>query len=461
MIINEQEILKTLDKTSSPSSEKIHTILAKAKKLQRLSIEETSNLINTTKPELVKEILDAALFVKEEIYGNRIVFFAPLYISNHCLNNCQYCAFRTDNKDIARKALSKEEIEIETLELIKQGHKRVLLVAGEAYPQGQGLDYILNAIDTIYSVNYKNNNIRRINVNIAPLETEEFKILKAKNIGTYQVFQETYHRATYKEVHPHGPKSDYDYRLTAIDRAFEAGIDDVGVGVLYGLADWKFETLAMLQHIEHLETKHGLGPHTISVPRIEPAAGSPLTENPPAPVSDDDFKKIVAILRLAVPYTGLILSTRENPKIRREILNLGISQISAGSKTNPGGYSKSKKKMGEQFSLGDHRPLDEVIFDLLKNGYLPSFCTACYRLGRTGLDFMEYAKPGDIRKKCAPNAIVTFKEFLCDFASPKTKELGEQKIAELLNEHNENPKTKEFIKKSLKSIEDGKRDLFI
>ncbi|MFC1617190.1 [FeFe] hydrogenase H-cluster radical SAM maturase HydG [Candidatus Margulisiibacteriota bacterium] len=439
---------------------KIEDILAKSRDLQRLSVEEASFLIAEKDPIQNQNILKAAGQVKKDIYGNRIVFFAPLYISNYCINDCLYCAFRSENK-IIRNYLTIEEIKHETELLIKSGHKRILLVAGESYPKNKGLKYILDAIDAIYSVRVGKNRIRRINVNIAPLEIEEFKELKAHNIGTYQLFQEAYHKPTYKIVHPSGPKSDYEKRIKAIDKAFEAGIDDVGIGVLYGLYDWRYETIELLKHIEHLEKKFGMGPHTISIPRLEPASGSSLASNSKYKVSDEDFKKIIAVLRLAVPYTGIILSTRENAEVRQSALQLGVSQISAGSKTNPGGYSSDpKRQAGEQFSLGDHRSLDEVICDILKRGFIPSFCTACYRLGRTGLDFMEYAKPGEIKKKCDPNALLTFAEYLNDFASPKVKEIGVKLINEQISKI-DNDKFKNFIKNKLELINHGERDIFL
>ncbi|MCP4049973.1 MAG: [FeFe] hydrogenase H-cluster radical SAM maturase HydG [bacterium] len=459
MIIHEDKINQIFS-TAKPDKEEVDSILAKSiRSLERLSLKEVATLLKVSDPELNQKIFDTALKIKELIYGNRIVFFAPLYISNYCNNNCLYCAFRQGNS-ISRKALNKSEILNETEALLKQGHKRVLLVAGESYHSQHGLDYILKAIDTIYNAKAGSHSIKRINVNIAPLEVAEFRKLKEKDIGTYQIFQETYHRATYKQVHLSGTKSNYDYRLEAIDRAFEAGFDDVGLGVLYGLADWKFETMALIEHIEHLESKFGIGPHTISVPRIEQATGAPYTENIPHKVSDSDFKKLVAVLRLAVPYTGIILSTRESPLIRRELLKLGISQISAGSRTNPGGYGKTDESIGEQFSLGDHRSLDEVVYDLLEMNFLPSFCTACYRLGRTGLDFMEYARPGDIRKKCEPNGLITFREYLNDFATLKTKESGEKKIQEWISDYDD-PKVKNRINKYFRCIDAGQRDIFI
>ena len=454
MIINNEKIQLALD--YQPKKLELQDILEKSKKLQRLSMQDVAVLLNTTDADGIKEILQTANWVKNEIYGNRLVIFAPLYISNLCNNDCVYCAFRCTNTNIARKALSQEEITKETVALLKTGQKRVLLVAGESYPK-EGLDYVLNAIDTVYAARDGKNNIRRLNVNLAPLEVADFKRLKERDIGTFQLFQETYHEATYMKLHLKGPKRDYNYRLTAIDRAFEAGIDDIGIGVLFGLYDYKYEVLALISHIEHLENKFGLGPHTISVPRLEPAEGSEIASTPPYPVSDNDFKKMIAILRLAVPYTGLILSTRETAETRSEALDYGISQISAGSKTNPGGYSDVDSM--EQFSLGDHRNLDEVIYDVCAHGYIPSFCTGCYRSGRTGLDFMEYAKPGDIKKKCSPNAIITFQEYLEDYASPKTKTIGDKTITEaLLNLPDE--KIREFTKKSIQKIKDGQRDIF-
>lgn len=454
MIINNEKIQLALD--YQPKKLELQEILEKSKKLQRLSMQDVAVLLNTTDADGIKEILQTANWVKNEIYGNRLVIFAPLYISNLCNNDCAYCAFRCTNTNISRKALSQEEITKETLALLKTGQKRVLLVAGESYPK-EGLDYVLKAIDTVYAARDGKNNIRRLNVNLAPLEVADFKRLKEHDIGTFQLFQETYHEETYMKLHLKGPKRDYNYRLTAIDRAFEAGIDDIGIGVLFGLYDYKYEVLALISHIEHLENKFGLGPHTISVPRLEPAEGSEIASTPPYPVSDDDFKKMIAILRLAVPYTGLILSTRETAETRSEALDYGISQISAGSKTNPGGYSDVDSM--EQFSLGDHRNLDEVIYDVCVHGYIPSFCTGCYRSGRTGLDFMEYAKPGDIKKKCSPNAIITFQEYLEDYASPKTKIIGEKTIAKALLALPDE-KILEYTKKSIQKIKDGQRDIF-
>jgi 2-iminoacetate synthase len=346
-----------------------------------------------------------------------------------CSNDCLYCAFRVRNKELKRRALTQDEIRHEVELLVDEGHKRILLVAGESYPT-QGFQYVLDSVATIYDVKRGNGEIRRVNVNVAPLSVDEFRALKTTGIGTYQVFQETYHRETYKAVHVGGKKRDYDWRVTAMHRAMESGIDDVGIGVLFGLSDWRFELLAMLQHIRELERAFGVGPHTISMPRLEPALGSDMASNPPQPVSDIDFRKIVAILRLAVPYTGMIMSTRETANLRRETFALGVSQISAGSRTNPGGYAEDEQFDTAQFQLGDHRRLDEVIRDVAELGYIPSFCTACYRLGRTGMDFMDLAKPGDIKHHCDPNALSTFLEYLEDYGSTATREAGETLIAE-------------------------------
>jgi 2-iminoacetate synthase len=455
MFIDNNKIKKLVNYNND--NENIDDILSKSKALNRLSLTEVAALLLVKNEDNLQKIFEAAKEVKESIYGKRLVIFAPLYISNLCKNDCSYCAFRAKNKSIQRVALTQDEILKETEYLLKTGQKRLLLVAGESYPKNQGLDYILKSIDTIYSAKDGKNSIRRLNVNIAPLTIPEFKSLKQKDIGTYQMFQETYHEPTYKKVHLHGPKSDYKLRLSTIDNAFKAGIDDVGMGILLGLYDYKYEILALLSHIEYLENKFGMGPHTISIPRLEPATGADLSTNPPYPVNDKDFRKIIAILRLAVPYTGLILSTRENALIRKESFDLGISQISAGSKTNPGGYSE--KNSLEQFQLGDHRPLDEVIFDICENGYIPSFCTGCYRLGRTGLDFMEQAKPGDIKKKCFPNALFTFQEYLNDYASIKTKNMGQLLIQKKLEQLPEELKNK--YQKILNKIVDGERDIYV
>ncbi|MBF0217879.1 MAG: [FeFe] hydrogenase H-cluster radical SAM maturase HydG, partial [Candidatus Omnitrophica bacterium] len=354
-----------------------------------------------------------------------VVIFAPLYISNLGSNNCLYCGFRSENPEIARKKLSMREITAEAEALLAKGHKRVLMVAGETSGGNTlDIDFFEEALRTLYSARYGRNGIRRVNVNSAPLSVSEFRRLKSAGIGTYQIFQETYHDATYRTVHPRGPKSDPDNRLDAVARAFEAGIDDIGIGVLYGLYDHKFETLGLLAHIESMEKAHGVGPHTISVPRLEPAKGADLSTYPPYRISDGDFKKIVAVLRISVPYTGIILSTRETAELRDELFGLGVSQISAGSSTRPGGYSEAGDKAGGQFDTSDMRTLDEVMSSLLDKKAIPSFCTACYRTERTGKAFMALAKPGTIQGKCRVNALLTLKEYLDDFASSDVRRKG-------------------------------------
>ena len=437
---------------------RIRAALQKARELKGLDMADVAALCHIAAPEQIEELFATARSVKEQIYGHRMVLFAPLYISNVCGNECTYCAFSASNKTLPRTALDMAGIKRDTAELIRQGHKRLLLVAGEGYSAANGgFQYVLDAIAAVYDVTDATGNIRRLNVNLAPLEVDEFRQLRQAGIGTYQLFQETYHRPTYAAVHLSGRKRDYDWRATALDRAMQAGIDDVGMGVLFGLHDWRFELLSLMQHIRHLEDVFGVGCHTISVPRIEPADHSAVSLAPPAPVSDLDFKKIIAILRLAVPYTGLILSTRESAEIRRECYALGVSQISAGSRTNPGGYSEGENTAG-QFQLGDHRSLDEVVHELSTMGFIPSFCTACYRLGRTGQDFMDLAKPGLIKLKCDPNAVTTFQEYLIDYASESARCDGEKAIdCELSGMSAKARKTSERM---LARIRDGRRDVY-
>jgi 2-iminoacetate synthase len=437
---------------------RVRAVLAKARELKGLDATDVATLCGIATPDLAEELFATARQVKEEIYGRRMVLFAPLYISNVCGNDCTYCAFRSANKALARTALSMDGIRADVRELVRQGHKRLLMVAGEGYAASRGgFDYVLDAIRAVYDVTEAHGHIRRLNVNLAPLTVDEFVRLKQAEIGTYQLFQETYHRDTYAAVHLSGKKRDFDWRATALDRAMQAGIDDVGMGVLFGLHDWRFEILSLMQHIAHLEDAFGVGCHTISVPRMEPADGSEVSINPPAPVSDDDFRKIIAILRLAVPYTGIILSTRESAAIRRECYALGVSQISAGSRTNPGGYSAGETAAG-QFQLGDHRSLDEVIAELATMGFIPSFCTACYRLGRTGQDFMDLAKPGLIKQKCDPNAVTTFLEYLTDYGSQSARCAGEAAIACELGRMD--AKTRRNAEKMLAHIRSGKRDVY-
>jgi 2-iminoacetate synthase len=437
---------------------RVREILAKALELKGLDSQDVEALIAVSDPDLLEELFHTARSVKESIYGPRIVLFAPLYISNLCKNNCLYCGFRAENKQIRRRALSQEEIASEVKILIEQGHKRILLVAGESYP-GEGFSYILQSIETVYKTRSGRGEIRRVNVNLAPLSIDQFKELKAAGIGTYQLFQETYHPETYSIMHPSGSKRNYAWRFGAIERAMEAGIDDVGMGVLLGLYDWRFEILALLRHVEHLDAVFGVGPHTISVPRLEPTVDSEVASNPPYPVSDNDFLKIVAILRMAVPYTGIIMSTRENAETRRATLALGVSQISAGSRTNPGGYADGVQNRGAQFELGDHRMLDEVVGDLARLGYIPSFCTACYRLGRTGLDFMAVAKPGAIKFRCDPNALSTFLEYLIDYALPETGLAGQRLIDAQLDRMDERERIR--ASRMLERVRAGERDVYV
>ncbi len=459
--INGSYIEGLLQDSKKADPSKFDEIINKSKSLNRLTLEETAVLLAADDEASIKKIFEAASYVKNEIYGKRVVLFAPLYISNVCANSCLYCAFKSDNSLLERKILTLDEIKEEINWLLKRGHKRILMVAGEASNPEHNVKYFVDAVKAIYSVSIGPHKIKRVNVNCAPLSVEDFKRLKKAGIGTYQIFQETYHEKTYSHVHPKGPKSDPDNRITAIDRAFEAGIDDVGIGVLYGLYDWRFETLAMLMHIEHLEKTFNVGPHTISVPRIEPALGSEFSKNIPYKVSDDDFKKIVAVLRLAVPYTGIILSTRETPMMRDELFDLGVSQISAESNTFPGGYSKNTSKINGsgQFNLSDDRTLDEVIGSLLERDFIPSFCAACYRKERTGAAFMNLAKPGTIKGKCSLNALITLKEYLDDFASGEVRQKG----YELINRYKNNldHKTKEELSRFFEEIEKGVRDKYV
>jgi 2-iminoacetate synthase len=460
--IDEARIGAVLESSRSPAPARVREILARARELHGLALEDVAALAACEDPALLDEVFHAARWVKEEIYGSRLVLFAPLYFSNLCGNNCVYCAFRASNRDLTRRMLTPAEVAEETRVLVEMGHKRVLLIAGEAYPaELGGFDYVLKCIEACYGVKSGRGEVRRINVNVAPLSVEQFRQLKAAKIGTYQLFQETYHRETYRKVHPGGKKKDYDYRVTVMDRAMEGGIDDVGIGPLFGLYDWKFELLATMQHIAHLEQKFGVGPHTISMPRIEPAVGSDVASHPPHAVSDLDFKKIVAILRLAVPYTGLILSTRETPEMRHQLLALGISQMSAGSRVNPGGYGEAAREepVASQFEVSDHRSLDEVIRDVASMGYIPSFCTGCYRLGRTGGDFMDLAKPGDIKYHCAPNALSTFQEYLADYATPLTRAAGEDLIAKTLA--GMDPQQRAISENLVKQVRAGKRDVYV
>ncbi len=460
--IDDTKIENLLIKAKNPDPQRVREIIDKALELKGLSPEEVAILLQTEDDELIGMIWQAAHKIKEDIYGNRLVLFAPLYIANHCANNCLYCGFRHDNKELNRVALTMEQISKEVQVLEREGHKRLLMLCGE-HPTRSSLEYFMEAIKTAYSVKTeKGGEIRRINVEIAPLNVDEYKELKKTGIGTVVLFQETYHHETYKIMHPTGPKKDFANRLTAMHRAQEGGINDVGIGALFGLYDYKYEVLGLLLHALQLEKDCGVGPHTMSIPRLEPAFNAPAAIAPPHPVSDRDFKKLVAIIRMAVPYTGMILSTRENPALRSEVFALGISQISAGSRTNPGGYQEDSSEAfrAAQFNLGDTRTLDEVILDITQRGHIPSFCTACYRLGRTGKDFMDLAKPGLIQKFCQTNAVFSFKEYLLDYASPQTREAGEKLIRKMLAQTFKTQRKKSVMDK-LQNIEGGKRDVYI
>ena len=438
---------------------RVRAALAKARALQRLTLEEAAALLTLDDAALESELFAAAGAVKDEIYGRRVVLFAPLYASNHCVNACVYCSFRRDNRTLHRRALTPEEVGEQTAVLLRKGHKRALLVTGEAGAGGmKPADYALECVRAVYGASSGPHRIRRVNINIAPLEVDDYRRFKAAGIGTYQLFQETYHDATYRAVHPAGPKADPDRRLDAIDRAFSAGIDDVGLGVLFGLYDWRFEVLGLLSHVEHLERTHGVGPHTLSVPRLEPAPGTAI---PRAwGVGDADFLRLVAILRLAVPYTGIILSTREPAGMRDRLLDLGVSQVSADSRTSPGGYADGEDPGDEcQFFLNDHRTLDEMVGALLSRAYLPSFCTACYRRDRTGERFMNLARPGLIKGNCTVNALVTLQEYLDDFASPAVREAG-AKILQEGGERLDGPRRAEF-QVLLNHVLQGHRDVHV
>lgn len=455
--INEDKINDLISKKASPK-ERINEILDKALYAKGISLEESAELLNIEDDETLEKLFKTAKTIKEKIYGKRIVLFTPLYAANVCTNNCVYCAFRRDNKNIKRTVLTPEEVVEEAKAIMRMGHKRILLLTGEDYKE-TGLDYLQEIMERIYKTKELNGEIRRINVNIAPLSVDDFKRLNTFGIGTYQLFQETYHKKTYLEMHPAGKKANYEWRLEAMDRALEAGLNDIGIGPLFGLADYKFETLATLMHAEHLDKKYGVGPHTISIPRIEHAEGVEFSDNPPAKMSDKEFKKLVAVLRLAVPYTGMVLSTRETPQLRREIIELGISQISAASQTNPGGYHVHKETTS-QFVSGDTRSLEEMVVELCEHGFLPSFCTSCYRVGRVGSKFMEHAKSGHIHTFCQPNALSTFKEYLEDYGTEKTKTVGEKLIQEQLAEMPDD-KMKELAIKQLQQVSEGKRDLHV
>ena len=456
--INHQEILDTLEyaEKNKDNLNLIDEILSKAEKRKGLTHREASVLLACENKEKIGQMYDLARQIKKDFYGNRIVMFAPLYLSNYCVNGCVYCPYHMKNKHIARKKLTQEEVKNEVIALQDMGHKRLAIEAGED-PINNPIEYILECIKTIYSVKHKNGNIRRVNVNIAATTVENYRKLKDAGIGTYILFQETYHRESYEKLHPTGPKHNYNYHTEAMDRAMQGGIDDVGLGVLFGLELYKYEFAGLLMHAEHLEAVYGVGPHTISVPRIKRADDiDPSTFD--NGIDDDTFAKICALIRIAVPYTGMIISTRESQQVREKVIGLGVSQISGASRTSVGGYTQEERPHDtEQFDVSDNRTLDEVVRWLMEGGYIPSFCTACYREGRTGDRFMSLCKAGQIQNCCHPNALMTLKEYLIDYAGEETRKIGEKLIEdELKNIPKE--KVRDICEENLEKIEQGKRD---
>ena len=456
--INHEEILDCLEYAEKNKENRglLLEILERAKQAKGISHREAAVLLECNIPEINDEIRKLAVEIKEKFYGRRIVMFAPLYLSNYCVNGCTYCPYHLKNKTIPRIKLTQEQIRDEVIALQDMGHKRLAIEAGED-PVNNPLEYILESINTIYSVKHKNGAIRRVNVNIAATTVENYTKLKDAGIGTYILFQETYNKESYEQLHPTGPKHDYAYHTEAMDRAMQGGIDDVGLGVLFGLEGYRYELVGILMHAEHLEAAQGVGPHTISVPRICPADDIDTADFSNA-VPDDIFEKIVSIIRIAVPYTGMIISTRESQRTRENVLNLGISQISGGSRTSVGGYTVPERDdSSSQFDVSDTRTLDEVVNWLMRLGYIPSFCTACYRAGRTGDRFMSLLKSGQIVNCCQPNALMTLKEYLEDYAAPDTKKIGEELIAkEIRNVTNENVRNKAM--EYLNELHKGKRD---
>lgn len=458
--IDDEHINELLMAKRQPDAQEIREIIAKSLSLQRLELEEAAALLNCTNEDLWQEMYEAGLKIKEKVYGRRIVTFAPLYISNYCVNNCLYCGFRSQNSHSVRQQLTMNELREEVKALVSKGHKRLILVYGE-HPQSD-VHYITETLKVTYGTKVDNGEIRRANINAAPMSIEDLRLLKEAGIGTFQVFQETYHHGTYQRLHPRGTlKADYGWRLYALHRCMEAGIDDVGIGALFGLYDWKFEAMGLLAHTIALEEKFGgIGPHTISFPRIEPAVNTPFIEKSSYKIDDITFKKLVTVIRLSVPYTGMILTARESATVRQEILPVGITQIDAGSNIGIGGYAhNSLDYTKQQFILGDNRSLDEAIRDLARMGKITSFCTAGYRCGRTGHYFMDIAKKGKVHTLCMPNAVLTFKEYLLDYASEETQQVGQHLIMEELAAI-ENESVKEKCMEYLDRIEAGERDLF-
>ncbi|MBW7863519.1 MAG: [FeFe] hydrogenase H-cluster radical SAM maturase HydG [Candidatus Hydrogenedentes bacterium] len=457
--INDGRLEDVLAKASGDPV-RVREVIAKSLAKEPLRIEETASLLAADSPGLIEEIFDAARTLKKSVYGHRIVLFAPLYIGNHCVNDCRYCSFRRSNDGAVRRTLDMPELEDQLRALENKGHKRLILVFGEHPKYNAG--FIADCVRATYAFKVGHGEIRRVNINAAPMDHEGFRTVKAAGIGTYQIFQETYHHATYAQVHPAGTrKADYLWRLDGLSRAFESGCDDVGLGALFGLYDWKFEVLGLVSHALHLQHRYGVGCHTISFPRLRPAHGVDMEW--PHLVNDLDFKRLVAILRLSVPYTGLILTAREQPELRREVMAFGVSQIDAGSRIELGGYTEAGDAQvmeREQFTLGDIRSLDDVMRELLEDQYIPSFCTACYRLGRTGRHFMEFAIPGFIQNFCTPNALTTLTEYLVDYASPETRTAGGLAIARELDQFPESPRKAE-LKRRLEAIADTEqRDLY-
>lgn len=446
---------------ASPDPVHFREILAKSMAKIPLSTRETAVLLKSDDQESTEALFDAARRLKREVYGNRIVLFAPLYIGNYCVNNCAYCGFKTSNTEAVRRTLDRAEIVQQVTALENKGHKRLILVFGEHPDYTPG--FIADSVKLVCGVKSGPGDIRRVNINAAPLDVEGYRTVKAAGIGTYQIFQETYHRPTYATVHPAGTlKGDYDYRLDGLSRAFEAGCDDMGIGALFGLYDWRFEVLGLVTHALYLQNRYGVGPHTIGFPRLCPASGVSL--NTTHIVSDRDFMRLIAILRVSVPYTGLILTARESAVIRREAMGFGVSQIDAGSRIEIGGYTETGDMQvmeREQFSLGDIRPLDTVMRELLEDGYVPSFCTACYRLGRTGKQFMEFAVPGFIGSYCTPNALTTLAEYLADYASPETRAAGLQRLSEELAAMPEDKRKRLTAERIRGILENGAHDLYL
>ncbi len=457
--IDDAHLQALVDKAPEDAS-RVRDVIAKSMSKEPLTLDETAALLAAESPDLIEEIFDAARELKRNVYGNRVVLFAPLYIGNDCVNDCLYCAFRRSNRDSVRRTLTDEELRQQVEALENVGHKRLILVYGE-HPRYDA-DFIADTVRQVYAVKAGHGEIRRVNINAAPLDADGYKKVKDAGIGTYQIFQETYHHGTYAKMHPAGTrKGDYLWRLDGLSRAFEVGCDDMGIGALFGLYDWRFEVLGLVSHSRFLQQRYGVGPHTISFPRLRPASGVTFDER--YFVSDRDFKRLVAILRLAVPYTGMILTAREPAELRRECMRFGVSQIDAGSRIEIGGYtevSDTQVMEREQFSLGDIRSLDAVVRELLEDGYIPSWCTACYRLGRTGEHFMEFAIPGFIQQFCTPNALSTLEEYLTDYASPETRAVGEKAVARELADLPDDDRKRKLVERinRIKSSDD--RDLY-